>query len=75
MEPTYEQKVEAYLQLTQLDLDEQQSPAALEKLSTFTHEERTTWPNPQVMRYYGLYLHALECEQEAGRTAATHKPF
>lgn len=75
MEPSYEQKVEAILQLTQIDLDEQQSAAALEKLGQFNHEERTTWPNPQVMRYYGLYLHALECEQEAGRTTAAHKPF
>ena len=75
MQPTALQKVEATLQLTQLDLEDGNSDSALSRLGVYTHEDRNDWPNEQVMRYYGLYLHALECEQEFGRATASHKPF
>lgn len=73
--PTYEEKVEAALRLSQLDIDEQNGSAALSRLEKFTNSERTLWQNEQVMRYYGLYLHALEAEQEAGRATDAHKDF
>ena len=75
MQPTHQQKVEADLQLCQLDLDENQSTSALSRLSVYTHAERTIWPNDQVMRYYGLFLHALECEQKAGHVTQAHETF
>lgn len=75
MQPTPAQKVEATLQLTQLDLDEGDSISALKRLEEYTHKDRHDWTNEQVMRYYGLYLHALESEQEVGRATASHKPF
>lgn len=75
MQPNPIQKVEADLQLSQLDIDEQKSDIALNRLSAYTHEERSTWPNEQVMRYYGLFLHALESEQQAGRATLAHKTF
>ncbi len=75
MQPTTIQKVEATLQLTQLDLDEANSGSALKRLGEYSHDDRNNWPNEQVMRYYGLYLHALECEQDVGRATASHKPF
>lgn len=75
MEPTPTQRVETVLQLTQLDIDENDASTALKRLSGFSDSERKNWPNEQVMRYYGLYLHALECEQEVGRATASHKPF
>ncbi|MBR3695212.1 MAG: hypothetical protein IKL98_03110 [Akkermansia sp.] len=75
MDPTPTQRVETVLQLTQLDIDENDAASALKRLSEFSDTERKVWPNEQVMRYYGLYLHALECEQEVGRATASHKPF
>lgn len=75
MQPTEIQKVEAVLQLTQLDIDENDTSTALARLSKYSHEERKTWPNEQVMRYYGLFLHALECDQDVGRATVAHKPF
>lgn len=75
MQPTNQQKVEADLQLCQLDLDENHSTSALNRLSIYTHAERTAWPNNQVMRYYGLFLLALECEQQAGHVTQAHESF
>lgn len=75
MQPTPQQKVEVDLQLSQLDIDEGQASTALARLSVYTHEERTYWPNEQVMRYYGLFLHALESEQQAGHVTQAHEAF
>lgn len=75
MNPTEEQKVEAILQLTQLDLEDNNTADALARLSKYTHKERKSWSNEQVMRYYGLYLHALERDQDVGRATVAHKPF
>lgn len=75
LNPTTEQRIEAILLLTQIDLEQQQSAEALARLGSFTHAQRTTWSNNHVMRYYGLYLEALELESAAGNAYTSHKDF
>lgn len=75
LNPPPRQHIEAILLLTQIDLENGDYNKAMERLGGFTHAQRTTWTNDQVMRYYGLYLHALDCEYEQKQTEATHKDF
>lgn len=75
LNPPPQQKIEAILLLTQIDLENGDYSKAMERLGGFTHAQRTTWTNDQVMRYYGLYLHALDCEYEQQETETTHKDF
>lgn len=75
LSPPPEQKIEAVLLLTQIDLEQGDYSTATSRLGSFTHAQRTTWTNSQVMRYYGLYLHALDCEYEQQNSGTTHKEF
>lgn len=75
LNPPPGQKIEAVLLLTQIDLEKGDYTSATARLGTFTHAQRTTWTNSQVMRYYGLYLHALDCEYEQENMGTSHKDF
>lgn len=75
MTPTADEIADATLLLTQIDLANGEFSAALNKLSKFTTQDRLKWPTKRVMYYYGLYLHALDCEQTQGYLTDSHKNF
>ncbi len=75
MSPTADELADGTLLLTQIDLENGDFSAALSKLSQFTTQHRHNWPIKRVLYYYGLYLHALDCEQTSGYLTESHKNF
>lgn len=75
MSPTADELADGTLLLTQIDLENGEFSAALSKLSQFTTKHRHNWPIKRVLYYYGLYLHALDCEQTSGYLTENHKNF
>lgn len=72
LHPTEAECIVAALMQAELDIEDQNAEAALATLSKFSHEERKKWTGEQTMRYYGMYLYALQLIPDSGRS---HKQF
>lgn len=72
MQPTKAESIRAALLLAELEIEDDNAEAALATLSQFRHEERKLWSSEQTMRYYGMYLYALQHSPDSGRN---HKQF
>lgn len=72
MQPTKAESIRAALLLAELEIEENNAEAALTTLSQFPHAERKRWSSEQTMRYYGMYLYALQLIPDSGRN---HKQF
>ena len=72
LQPTKAESIVAALMLAELDIENNNAEEALGRLSQFSHEERKKWTGEQTMRYYGMYLNALQQIPDSGRS---HKQF